>query len=84
MLIIRLSIRYSLVALYLLLALTLHLPLLLVRFVLFCAMKLIDTLLLPVRKAILFLWQSAAQLAMALCRAGKRVAVLDVDLCGNR
>jgi hypothetical protein len=49
------SIKYSLVALYLLSALILLVPLLLARFVLFFAMKLIDTLLLLVKKVTLYL-----------------------------
>jgi hypothetical protein len=48
-------IKFFPVALFLLSALILLVPLLLVRFVLFFAMKLIDTLLLLVRKAILYL-----------------------------
>ena len=62
MLIIRHCTRYFLVALYLLLALTVHLPLLLVLFVLSYATKWTDTLLALVRKVIQYLWQSAEQL----------------------
>jgi hypothetical protein len=48
-------IKFSLVALFLLSVLILLVPLLLARFVLFFAMKLIDTLLLLARRAIQYL-----------------------------
>jgi hypothetical protein len=53
--------KFSLVALYLLLALILLVPLLLVRFVLFFAMKLIDILLLLGRKVTLYLLPNEEQ-----------------------